>query len=94
LEQEGQNQEPLGTETRIGLRQKRWNPLSHLSQRSSFAGCLPELHSSQTVSQSESESWSDMCCGGSDLGFDACVLLRLTATILTLIDLPEKEREW
>jgi hypothetical protein len=47
LEQEGQNQEPLGTETRIGLKQNKWNPLSHLSQRSSSPGDSPDPHSSQ-----------------------------------------------
>ena len=70
LEQEGQNQEPLGTEGRMGLRQKRWYPRSHLSQRRSSAGDSPEPHSSQTTSSPPSRPEEDE--GGA--GFGAWVL--------------------
>lgn len=56
LEQEGQNQEPMGTEGRMGLRQNRWYPRSHLSHRSNSAGQSPDPHSSQLTSSRPEDS--------------------------------------
>lgn len=70
-EQEGQNQEPLGTETRMGLRQKRWNPLSHLSQRRSSSGKSPDPHFSH---RAPSKSGDSYVIEGWVFGFGASVL--------------------
>ena len=92
FEQEWQNQEPLGTETRMGLRQNKWYPLSHLSHRRSFDPKSPDPHSWQ-LTPSYSESDPDPSSTFRSTGFGAWVLRLSTILAVGLDAIAESFKE-